>query len=1169
MASYVLENAKVRVTFADDPTYRLVLQSIENLEDGSAQTFAPGNLFEVVLRDVDVVDFFYSPATPASATGFSITGTGYDPGAFHLGAARESPPLGPRKWFQAVFDYFAPGDSLRLYFVAQLLDARPERVRFSVYVDTRRFSGGLNNLAAMWCAPVILRVPAYASDHYLSGLGIGLVTQNPKSDLVGNGGSYRFNTGMRPLVNPQDQNEPCVGFEPETATTQLTDRMEVFYPEWMSVAISGYGDRGAGATTVYAHDDKHYRGRRFRDWYSGGNVLLQQEGLVENCIAVANGFAIASDADLYEVSTYVRVFKRLGALLGEELGLDYKPWALGSPEGLADLAPKTKERVDDFPRLIASPMFRVYFNQDDEDENGITEEIASEVREAFPGMLHQPLYRANYELMYWNFQNNSPTHPGLVGDTMPDLSDFHCDPEKKTYALELRDKVGDEYDLHTIIFSYIRKPAPYDGLGLFDAANMGAARVQNHLEAANPGAYRSVDDWCKHTLTVTAVATATIGGVLFTKVTLSGPFPDPSLWKLFSTYDLITAGIDHALHKEHLGWVARVDGAYAFAVERQVQNDFKASPAKVYVAGNQTATILVNDVLVFRFQALPGFDRPVLNQIGDNPSTSLCSMADEIGNLGATSGGWATTLLNQFLSECRPHFSGITIFLAHFNMVCFGNHGGETPGSNHQILAWRRILKEWRRRNPQPFQLWEGDGPADWLVGLADGANVARRLDHATVVRGWGESAFFQVVYGDRCRMGGFLGGFEGHITNFLGKDVYRDYFEDPVIGLQYREALAGDFFYGRLPTLGVSPADGHEMGDRPSGGESYTPFFHETHGMAVPGTIAGLFARFVQFGLYYRMANTLGERLRSCRRVGTALVPFNPIGTSSAQQNFHTIGVDESGQQRAPIFHSVIRDHRNDRRLLLLFANDGMAPRTDQYVFDPNDYPELLPRGIASYSVVVATLHHDRVERAAPAAASGQLAISLNLAASEAVVYEVTVPGPSKVRMIRAAIVDRLKGRTDAGDRVYPTRTDAWEETSELPGIGVYTHAERAEISNEAPREYRREVEVVIEAIVEDSRQEPAEDTIGRLVQQVKAALFQDESAANAASRSWYVGNSRALAAGGRRDVLAAEIRFTYRYYTRVDEVPDDAADFSVGHADWKKLSDGETFATDETLLD
>lgn len=987
-AIHLLENPLLRVTFREDATFGLVLQQIENKVDGSKLRLPPGPLFRLRLRQVARADHF-TTLTSDVATTRSTPLIAHVTGASPLGANHEQPPLGGRTFLRCdfTFDSIDGGpDDLRVHFTAALLDGLSDRLLCACYFDTSH-GRGLTTQALFWCAPIVLRVKPFPRDHYLIAMNGGLVTRDPRHDLVGDGADYRFNTGRKPgIVDPAHDLYPATGFEPEAQPAQFTDRMEVLYPTWASSALAAYGSRGADRTTLYLHDSLHFAPRRLQDTYVDGQIVLDHEALIEDGLVAGNGWGAASGADCRRAETYVRLFKAQGDVLGEEVGLDYQRFTLHAPEGRRITPPRLLARRDGVPGLKRSPLFRTYFKSDDEGETYLTEAIAAEFRIAFPALANEPLFRVNYDLLYSYNNDASGTHPGAIGNSVPDLFGLAADPEKVAYAEELRD----EYALHTFGAIVVRRPTPYDGQGYWESEAMDGARVQNHHEALDPG-YRSTDDWCKVARTVAAVA---FDGT-FTRITLSPGLLDPSLFDFFTTYEHATAGVDHAPHPEHLGWLRRRDGAYAFTVERQGRADFEAAAPIVHVAGDRTAEIAVGDLLDLHFvepQTVPGFDAGASGRIADNAPTSLCAMADSIGNGGATgSGGWGSRYVSELVAKCRPWMSGVLHVLPRLQQVCFGRHGGETPGSNQQLLAWRRLLSHLRAQAGPGFEIWEEDGPYDWLLGLVDGHTRPNiRLDLTTQAASWGASPFFQTAWGPWYRLGSYLGNREGHFTNYGGADFYADFFEGTA-SKNFREALAGDFLLGRLPSVGISPEPAHAMGSRPDGETAYTPFFHPTHGMHAAGSLASLCARLVHYQLAFKNVNVFGQRVRSLERLGTATVASNPLALEPHHDAMHNIGVDELGSRRAPLFHSVTQDPERRTRLIALFVNESSASRRALYRFDPARYAEALGPTSGRYRITRFAVEPTGATARTSSLATGvtELALALAAASVEAITFE------------------------------------------------------------------------------------------------------------------------------------------------------------------------------------
>lgn len=942
---YVLENEHVRATFATNITYGIVLQSIENLDDGSVMTFEPAPIFRMVLRGVGITDVFVT-LDPTQASTFSIEGLGYDEAQFHLGSSTEDPGLGGRKWFQFTLTFEDIGgsfDDARVYFTAQLLDNQPERVRFALYLDPS-FDDQLLQGAFFWACPIDLAITPFASDHYLSPVNGGTVTRAPVTDLVGNGTTYRFNAAM--------------GFEPETKGFAASDEMEVFYPEQASIGLTAYGDRSASGATVYVHDDLHYRGRRFLDTVTAGLIRLRHDCLMENGVAAGNLWTVTEPCELHAAVSYVRVFKRRGSFLGEDVGLDYQAWVKSSAEGKAHLPLTVRDR-EDMPTLRDVPLYVTAWGQDDGGETGLSEEILKELRTAFQKLSGQipwvssgqtDVFGANFEFGNAYASNrNTGTHGGAIGDALPDLWDTTLDPAQMTKAVSLLNAGALRGG-----FLSIRRPTPFDGEGIFETDLYTDKRVKNHLEAVKP-AYRSVNRWLKFPQPgdFITVADRVYDGT-FTRITLSLGGADPSLWDVFTTYAGATAGIDHAGHPQHLGWVEKDDSEWQFVIERQNQADFLATPSIIYVAGDQRGPIQVGHSVFLRFMALqfiPGFDAGVVDQVADNGQTSMCSMADDIGaDVFQPSVGWAVTLSGKLASTYQRWGRVIANKFANLNAVSWCFHSGETPGGNDQILAYRRILAYLRMTTSLPYQWLEMHGPFDWMVGVIDGYTKTNvRLDLTTSKGSWGMTPFFQSVYGGYMRSGMYVNQGAAHASN-MGNSVgaYATFWEGATKP-QFAEALVSDWILGKVPTFAAAPSAPEAMGTRPDGQPAFTPFYHATFGMTVSTSFAAMLSRLIQFHLSFDGVQVDGKRLRSFRRLGAATI------TSFLQTvpnlDGHNIPATELGDARAPLFHGAWLDDRNAPKIVAVFVNDQNSTVSETYRFDTALYQGLFPLRWTDYT--------------------------------------------------------------------------------------------------------------------------------------------------------------------------------------------------------------------------
>lgn len=140
---------------------------------------------------------------------------------------------------------------------------------------------------------------------------------------------------------------------------------------------------------------------------------------------------------------------------------------------------------------------------------------------------------------------------------------------------------------------------------------------------------------------------------------------------------------------------------------------------------------------------------------------------------------------------------------------------------------------------------------------------------------------------------------------------------------------------------------------------------------------------------------------------------------------------------------------------------------------------------------------------------------------------------------LIRKAAVAALFGATNAGTSVYASRvapliSNGWQ--SELPAIIVYTMDEAGEIFNQAPREYRRRVELVVEIHAEGN--EALDDTLDTLARQVERLLLRDDTLGDTANDLRYVRSRMVLLDQSEHLTGACRLIFEAEYF---DRHPDD----------------------------
>lgn len=137
----------------------------------------------------------------------------------------------------------------------------------------------------------------------------------------------------------------------------------------------------------------------------------------------------------------------------------------------------------------------------------------------------------------------------------------------------------------------------------------------------------------------------------------------------------------------------------------------------------------------------------------------------------------------------------------------------------------------------------------------------------------------------------------------------------------------------------------------------------------------------------------------------------------------------------------------------------------------------------------------------------------------------------------IRKAVIARLKeANTESGIRVYTNRIRPIFP-AECPLILVYTRNEPAEISNEAPREYKRTLRVNVEivALADDD----LDDTLDAIAEKVEKAIFEDETFGGLASDTVLGETDVDIVGEGEKPIGAARITFEISYFMRMPDAP------------------------------
>ena len=168
--------------------------------------------------------------------------------------------------------------------------------------------------------------------------------------------------------------------------------------------------------------------------------------------------------------------------------------------------------------------------------------------------------------------------------------------------------------------------------------------------------------------------------------------------------------------------------------------------------------------------------------------------------------------------------------------------------------------------------------------------------------------------------------------------------------------------------------------------------------------------------------------------------------------------------------------------------------------------------------------------------------------------------------KAIRKAIAAILKNKTDAKEKVFSNQTTpSWVE--DLPVILVYTRSEDVEVFNEAPREWKRVTNFVVEVIAvgpEEPNQEDVSsgnckflsDILDDIAHQVECELSRDDTLGGNADDINLSSTEFAFEGEGSQPLGSVRLIYAVTYYTDAPASIDKqqgVSDFEGANVDWK----------------
>lgn len=180
----------------------------------------------------------------------------------------------------------------------------------------------------------------------------------------------------------------------------------------------------------------------------------------------------------------------------------------------------------------------------------------------------------------------------------------------------------------------------------------------------------------------------------------------------------------------------------------------------------------------------------------------------------------------------------------------------------------------------------------------------------------------------------------------------------------------------------------------------------------------------------------------------------------------------------------------------------------------------------------------------------------------------------------IRKAVVSILKGKTDAGDRVFPNASvPPWEE--ELPVILVYQRNEPVSPIGMSPKELQRSLNLAIEIVAKGPEEnsdlntpeagvKSLEDILDDIAEQVECHLHADDTLQGTCDESELTNTEFEYESVGALPIGSAQLTYEARYTTMVprDTSKQDAnADFATNDIDYNIGDDENTIEANDTV--
>lgn len=142
--------------------------------------------------------------------------------------------------------------------------------------------------------------------------------------------------------------------------------------------------------------------------------------------------------------------------------------------------------------------------------------------------------------------------------------------------------------------------------------------------------------------------------------------------------------------------------------------------------------------------------------------------------------------------------------------------------------------------------------------------------------------------------------------------------------------------------------------------------------------------------------------------------------------------------------------------------------------------------------------------------------------------------------KLIRDTVKDiLLNGNTIAGTNVFTNRKIHTDPEC-MPYVVIHTEAESVELLDQAPKRYKRDLTLTIEAFAAETTELGVQDSVDKLAWQIENLLAQDDSWNMTVNKQDLTGVRMEFDESGEKPLACCILTFTAQYLTELPNIAD-----------------------------